>query len=492
MVVPKTTQLNIPLSPSINICIRRVRPFPPSEVLSNLVSLQSDTRMQHYRLLLGAGLILFFFCSVEQLSAKSPREVDSRASNIVLIMADDMGYECVGANGSTSYETPVLNGLAKTGMRFTNCFSTPICTPTRVQIMTGKYNFRNYSHFGYLNPKETTFAHLLKKAGYATCIAGKWQLNGLYHDLPGNQDSDRPQAFGFDESCLWQLTQQKKAGERFADALIEQNGKVLGKQIGKYGPDLFCDFVCQFIDKQKSKPFFCYYPMVLVHDPFVPTPDSPEWQSGNRYQKNKRFFADMVAYADKIVGRILKQLEDSGVADNTLVIFIGDNGTHRSITSQTKTGPVRGGKGYTFETGIHVPMFVSWPSKIAAGETCEDLIDFTDVLPTALDAAGVPIEKELWDGRSFLPQVRGETGNPRKHIFCHYDPRWGPMKKTPTRFVRDKQFKLYEDGRMFDVSIDPLEEHALEKDTDSTQPVRATLQHALDAVPPWVKQEQKQ
>ena len=136
MVVPKTTQLNIPLSPSINICIRRVRPFPPSEVLSNLVSLQSDTRMQHYRLILGAGLILFFFCSVEQLSAKSPREVDSRASNIVLIMADDMGYECLSANGSLDYSTPNLDAMAKRGLRFEHCYSQPVCTPSRCLLYT--------------------------------------------------------------------------------------------------------------------------------------------------------------------------------------------------------------------------------------------------------------------------------------------------------------------------------------------------------------------
>ena len=352
--------------------------------------------------------------------------------------------------------------------------------------MTGKYNFRNYSHFGYLNPRETTFGHLLKKSGYATCIAGKWQLNGIYHDLPGNQDSSRPGAFGFDETCLWQVTEQKKAGERFADPLIEVNGRNLGKQKGQYGPDIFCDFICQFIDKHKTEPFFCYYPMVLVHDPFVPIPDSPEWASGKRYQKNKKFFADMVTYADKIVGRILKQLEDAGVADNTLVIFVGDNGTSRTITSQTKTGPVRGGKGYTFETGIHVPMFVSWPTHIAAGQTCDDLIDFTDILPTLLDVANHS-STAPWDGRSFLPQLRGEKGNPREHIFCHYDPRWGPMKKTPTRFVRSKQFKLYEDGRLFDVSVDPLEQNVLAALSPDQQAAKGKLQAALDSMPAWQK-----
>src|SRR5690554_6870563 len=125
--------------------------------------------------------------------------------NIVLIMADDMGYECLGVNGSTEYKTPNLDRLAREGIRFENCYSQPLCTPSRVKIMTGKYNFRNYEDFGYLNPKEKTFGNLFKEAGYATCIAGKWQLNGLNRDNPGNQDVTRPNHFGFDEYCLWQL-----------------------------------------------------------------------------------------------------------------------------------------------------------------------------------------------------------------------------------------------------------------------------------------------
>jgi arylsulfatase A len=124
---------------------------------------------------------------------------EGRAPNIVLIMADDMGYECVGANGGTSYRTPNLDRLASGGLRFEHGYSQPLCTPSRVQIMTGIYNQKNYVRFGILAPDQTTFAHLLKKAGYATCVAGKWQLLGGF---------DGPQHFGFDEYCLWQLTRR--------------------------------------------------------------------------------------------------------------------------------------------------------------------------------------------------------------------------------------------------------------------------------------------
>lgn len=413
----------------------------------------------------------------------------AKSPNIVLMMADDMGYECVGANGGL-YPTPVLDGIAKSGMRFTNCFSTPLCTPTRVQIMSGKYNFRNYTHFGYLDPTTTTFGHLLKKGGYRTCVAGKWQLNGLSHNLAGNQDTQRPQALGFDQSCLWQVTQTVKSGERFADPLIEVNGRVMGKQIGKYGPDIFSDFICDFIRKHKDEPFFCYYPMVLVHNPFVPTPNSPAWKSGNRMRSDKRYFAEMVTYADGIVGKIIDTLHQEGLAENTLLIFTGDNGTNRSIITPTIHGPVKGAKALTIDTGIHVPMFAYWKDRIEAGTECDDLIDFTDFLPTLLEVADMELPSSDNDGRSFLPQLLGQKGNPRDHIFCHYDPRWGPMAKTPTRFVRDKRFKLYHDGRLYDTKADPLEQHPVESDSDSMQQIRHRLQESLNSMPPWPSQSQ--
>ena len=151
-----------------------------------------------------------------------------------------MGYECLSCYESVSYGTPVLDSLASKGIRFSHCVSQPLCTPSRVKIMTGLYNYRNYDFFGHLNSEQYTFGNLMNDAGYATCIAGKWQLNGLaYKDsLPEWSDTLRPNRFGFDEFCLWQLTKGKREGERYANPLIEQNGKILERNENSDGPDI--------------------------------------------------------------------------------------------------------------------------------------------------------------------------------------------------------------------------------------------------------------
>src|SRR5438876_2276642 len=190
---------------------------------------------------------------------------DAPKPNLILILADDLGYECLGCNGSTSYKTPALDRLAADGMRFRHCYVQPLCTPTRVQLMTGQYNVRNYIQFGLLHPEAITFGNLLKQAGYATGIAGKWQLS---HGFDG------PGKFGFDEYCLWQLTRRPP---RYANPGLEINGKEIDYKKGEYGPDLVSDYVLDFIARKKNQPFFLYYPMMLTHPPFQPTPDSKDW-----------------------------------------------------------------------------------------------------------------------------------------------------------------------------------------------------------------------
>ncbi|REJ82560.1 MAG: arylsulfatase [Planctomycetota bacterium] len=374
----------------------------------------------------------------------------SRPPNIVLIMADDMGYECVSANGGTSYSTPVLDELARTGMRFEHCHVQPLCTPTRVQLMTGLSNHRNYIRFGILDPHATTFAHRLKDAGYRTCIAGKWQLLG---------GLDGPGHFGFDEYCLWQLTRRPS---RYPNPGLEINGEEIDFTDGQYGPDIASGFICEFIRDSADEPFFVYYPMILPHWPFEPTPDSDDWdptaEGVLKGQGNRRYFADMVAYTDKMVGKIVDTLEETGRRDDTLVIFLGDNGTAVGITSMMGDTAVPGGKGKTTDNGTHVPLIANWPSVVPAGTVNGDLIASTDFFPTLMEVAGIE-DATTPDGRSFAPQLRGEPGTPREWIYCWYE-RNGKRTKA-SQHIRNQQFKLYRDGRFYDVVADLEESNPL-------------------------------
>ncbi|WP_209331746.1 sulfatase-like hydrolase/transferase [Lunatimonas salinarum] len=398
-------------------------------------------------------LFLFYFTAAFSQDVSRP--------NIILIMADDMGYECLGSYGSASYQTPNLDRLAEEGVRFEHCYSQPLCTPSRVKIMTGKHNFRNYQAFGFLPPEERTFGNLLKDAGYSTCVAGKWQLNGISGGkLPGWDDTSRPHHFGFDEYCLWQLHNTRAEGERYADPLLVKNGEALPREANGYGPQIISEFILDFIDRKKDGPFFVYYPMNLVHDPFVPTPDSKDWADPDKhYLQDTSYFRDMVAYTDKIIGKIMDKLEETGVADNTLVIFTGDNGTHVNIYSKMKDGRViKGDKGNMTDGGTRVPLIAYWKGHSMSGLVNRDLVDFSDFLPTLAEAAGIPLPSgQQVDGRSFLPQVLGRPSNPKPYIYMYYSPKWGRFANGV--FVRNQRYKLYDDGRFFDVASDVLEQH---------------------------------
>lgn len=415
--------------------------------------------------------------------------------NLVLIMVDDVSWEAFGCYGGEDYKTLNIDALAAKGIRFEHCYSTPICTPSRVQIMTGQYSFRNYTHFGYLNPKDKTFGNLMQEAGYKTAIAGKWQLNGLYNSLPGHDDNTRPNKAGFDEYCLWQLTQQKKdGGERFWSPQLECNGTVLSNKDndGLYGPDILCDFICGFMERNKTQPFFAYYPMVLVHDPFVPTPDTirdaPRTQAANKAPKDKKAkkanFQAMVNYMDKLVGRIVAKTEELGIADNTILIFTADNGTNRGITSKWNGQSIQGGKGGMKDMGTHVPLVVYWKGHTPAGTVLADLVDFTDFYPTLAEAAGIELGKdEPIDGHSFLPQLQGKKGNPRDWVLCHYQPYWN---KQPGQFARTAEFKLYRNGGFYAPASDLNEKKLIEHIT----PVYKNLKAVLDACPPAPTEKQ--
>jgi len=394
-----------------------------------------------------ALIVFIILCSVS-VCVEAAKQGSDRP-NIVLIMADDMGYEALSVNGSESCKSPNLDKLSEQGIRFTNCFANPLCTPSRAKIMTGQYNVRNYVNFGLLDRGQTTFAHQLKAAGYKTCIAGKWQLG---------KQTDSPQHFGFEQSCLWQHTRSGRSKEngknidrRFVNPLLEFNGKEKDYVNGEYGPQLCTDFICDFIDENREKPFLVYYPMILTHCPFDPTPDSTDWNpkrlgsttyKGDR-NSPQRHFRDMVAYADKVVGQIVAQLEKSGVRDNTLLIFTGDNGTDKPIVTTWNGTKVAGDKGNMTDAGTRVPLIASWPAGIKQpGRVVDDLVDFCDVMPTLCEVTGAKLPLNYpGDGSSIVPVLQDNASARKKDWIYIWYSRSGDSDQGQV-MVRNKQYSL--------------------------------------------------
>ena len=377
--------------------------------------------------------------------------------NIVLIMADDLGAETVGAYGGTSYATPGIDRLASEGLLFENAHAQPLCTPSRVKIMTGQYNFRNYEEFAYLKPGSRTFGNILKDAGYQTLVAGKWQLVRSGRATSDVQGMD-PVAAGFDEYLVWQLTPEER-GERYWNPTIADNNGLHTYPETDFGPALVNERVLDFMQRNSEEPFFIYYPMILPHAPFVATPDYPDAES------EQEKFGAMMAYVDKMVGNVRQKAIDLGITDRTVIIFTGDNGTSGKITSIQNGMEVKGGKGKTDDTGTHVPFIVWGPVVSEAGQKSQELVNFSDVLPSLVEIAGEKLPAGLTlDGRSLVPFIQNPGKTDRQQMFIHYEPRWGRQMDKLARYAFDTQWKLYEDGSFFDLAADPGEASTLAQD----------------------------
>jgi len=405
-------------------------------------------------------VILFFLSAVFSCKPTDSSKLSGKQPNVVVIMADDLGYETIGVNGGTSYETPEIDRMAAEGMRFEHCYAQPLCTPTRVQLMTGIYNVRNYVRFGLLDPGQTTFAHLFQKAGYATCIVGKWQLG---------KDPASPERSGFDNHCLWQVGRGRidSTGRdtRYSKPVLQVNGKLITYNETDYGPEIVSDFGADFIESshQSKIPFLLYYPMILTHCPFSPTPDSPEWGTGDTtamtYKGEVRYFGDMVRQMDRMVGKIIGKLNELDIQNNTLIIFTGDNGTDVPVVSMIKGREIEGAKGQSTDAGTRVPLIVKWPGVVQPGTVNEDLIDFSDFLPTICEAAGIGVDSIDLDGRSFLEQLRGQPGTPREWIYSWFSRNGNPDETRV--FARNHRYKLYESGEFYEIPKDYKEQYPL-------------------------------
>lgn len=410
--------------------------------------------------------------------------LESSRPNVILIMADDIGYECIGVNGSNSYITPVLDSLSNHGIRFTNAYSQPLCTPSRVKIMTGKPNYENYEYFGYLGSDRKTFGNLFKDNGYNTAVVGKWQLNGLSYKLKDHKKMSKPLDFGFDEYSLWQLSHPRDSNkERFANPKIEQNGKILETNISDYGPDIVSNYALDFIRRNRDNPFFLYYPMILVHDPFSPTPDSEIWKEESKRNINDtKYYSDMITYMDKIIGKIINELKENSILENTLLIFIGDNGTHPNIISINNGQEIKGAKGNTIKYGTNVPMFVNWDSQINKSFTSHSLIGFEDFYTTFEDI--LKVSKIKSSGISFLNLLNGKDFNERKVLNSYYDSRWGArVNKFRSVYSQTTEYKLYKNGKFFNIKEDPMEIAHIDILTTEQRQIKSMLKEELDKIP---------
>jgi len=395
--------------------------------------------------------------------------------NILLILADDVGREVLGSYGGTSYPTPHLDQLARTGLRFEHAYSMPVCHPSRVCLMTGRYPFRlGHPVWGTFPEEweERTLPQLLKRAGYATAVAGKWQLTLLRED-PGH-----PFRLGFDQYSLFGWHE----GPRYYEPLIWENGRIRSDVQDLYGPDVYVRFLTDFMERHQSGPFFALYSMALCHDVTDDLEEPVPFGPRGRYDS----YSEMVEAMDQRVGRLVEALNRLGLREKTLIIFTTDNGTpKRSIITardgklfrepvSSKMGEltIPGGKGDLTDAGTRVPTIANWTGTLPPEQTTEALIDFSDLLPTLAELGGAEIPPaESLDGTSFAPLLRGGSSPGRDWVFAEHRGR---------SWVRTREWKLYRDGRFFQMTADPNETRAIPGDREPA--VRGHLQTALDTL----------
>lgn len=375
--------------------------------------------------------------------ATEARTAPPERPNVLVVLCDDIGAHELGLYGHRTHRTPVLDELGRTGIWFTTGYSTPICHPTRFQIMTGQYAHHNGNfHFpgrpggparanvGRNNiASHLTFGKIFQQVGYATAHAGKWQLSGEHPTLI--------RECGFDEYCMWAYTHNLPAGVthdgawegkpggktcRYWHPSIVRNGEYVDTDEDDYGPDIYSDFVLDFIGRHPDQPFFVYYPMALTHGQFFTTPDTTRTVEDRFVHDRDKNWRANVEYTDRIMGKLVQGLEKLGRRNNTLVIFVGDNGTGGD------------GKGQTTERGCRVPFLANGPGIVKPVGECRELVDLSDIVPTICEVAGISLpDGHVIDGVSFAPYLRGDMKPLREWIYAPLGTR---------RVVRTKRWLL--------------------------------------------------
>jgi arylsulfatase A-like enzyme len=439
------------------------------------------------------SIICFLVC-VSLFSCNEIKEV-KKQPNFIFIMVDDLGKEWFPSYGASEVNTPNIDALVNTSIKFNNVYSMPQCTPSRVALITGQYPYNNgwVNHYdvprwghgaNFDAEKNPSFAKALHQAGYKTCIAGKWQINDF------RIEPNALQKAGFDEFCMWTGYESGNApsDNRYWDPYIF-NKEGSKTYTGKFGPDIFSDFIINFINRNKENPFCVYYPMVLTHSPFVHTPHEPEAKT--KYEKHLA----MVRYTDFIIGKIIDDLEKSGLSENTYLVLTTDNGTSPAIIGKRNGKFIRGGKAYLTENGINAPFIIKTPDN-KYFET-DALVDFTDILPTFLDLAGVEKPSGIkLDGHSFANVLTEKANKSERDYILSMGGLPGHINdegwlenaiQYRDRVIRSEKYKVYVDtlqqiNRLFDMENDPYETNNL-IDNSEIQQVIDSFKTKVEALP---------
>lgn len=421
-------------------------------------------------------IFLIFSVVIWISSCGTNKLVTERHPNIILIMADDQGYGDLGVMGNPILETPNIDTMAARSATMTNFYVSPVCAPTRASLMTGRYNYRTgvidtYVSRAMMHTDEVTIAEILRKEGYTTGIFGKWHLGDCYPMRAMDQ--------GFDEALVLKgggLAQPSEPFEnkrRYTDPVLFHNGQMV--QTSGYCTDVYFRYATRFIKKnvEVKKPFFVYLPTNAPHGPFHDVPGelfdyySKKDLSSVSYEKKPdldrlaAIFA-MIGNIDQNIGRLFATIEQLGIQEETIVIFLTDNGPN----TRRYVGKLRGMKGEVLEGGIRAPFYIYWPSVFKGGEMSDVRVAHYDLMPTLLDAAGVQLPEGLdIDGRSFLPLLKGEKIPwPERNLFLQWHRGEEPHRYKHFAMVGKKWELLSQDSarfELYDLENDPGERHEI-------------------------------
>lgn len=385
------------------------------------------TNHRQVNILVIKALVLILLLAAFSSFKKAKKEKPSETPNIIIFLADDLGYGDLGSYGHPVIMTPNLDKLAENGLKLTRCYAaSPVCSPSRAGLITGKipnrlgiYDWIPENSVMHISDSVTTIPGLLREKGYTTGLFGKWHCNGKFN----SPDQPQPDDLGFDH---WMATQNNAIPSHENPVNFVKNGKELG-EIKGFSSQLVADEVIRWLDEQPDgQPFFGYVPFHEPHEPVASPPDLVAQYGGAINENQAQYFAN-VTNMDQAIGRILDKLKEQGRLENTLVIFTSDNGpetlgrypgTSRSYGSP---GNLRGMKVQLFEGGVRVPCIISWPDVITSGQESDAIVSSLDLLPTIASMVGVQLpQNEVFDGENILPLLNGDQYQRTKSLFWFY------------------------------------------------------------------------